>query len=133
MNKSLKRAIQRDFDGALANHLPADSLPHDMALEAIGFASLGEMEASFETPAGNKTVAEIIKEYGLLPFVEMAKKCSEDAEKQDGISAGEVIVFDGKVCWALMRRKARASGYELLLKGRNGEEVGLVSEGEVRD
>lgn len=133
MTQSLKQAIQQDFDAALLDHLPVDGVPHDTALLAIGHAALKETEVAFTSPTRRMSVGEIVEEFGLHDFVEMARRCSQDAAKQGGISAGEWVLFDGKLCRTLLRRRVKgpAAAYELLIEGSSGEDFGFIPESEV--
>lgn len=132
MKESLKRAIRVNFDAALEAYLPEDAVAHETALQVIGHSALGENDITFD----GSTVSEIAKKFALEPFVQMARKFSKEAARQDGIPAGVAVHSNGRIFGTLMRRLVTvyASGtsrYELLLVQMDGELFGFVGENEV--
>lgn len=111
-------------DTAILAHLHGTELPLDTALASIGLASVEELDAS---------VGEIIESYHLQPFVEAARRTSQDADKQCGIAANDLVLFNGKLCRTLLCRKVkgRTRDYEFLLQDRHGEDVGFAPASEI--
>jgi len=122
-------------NGALEEHLhenyrgPLPILGYSMLDRALCYANMGWRDRVLELQDGPMTVAEVIKEFGLKPFLPLYTR-QENAD----FRLGDVVKYDGEVYRVVGRREVwpyaapRCDDFELLLEGEDPSTFTFVGE-----
>lgn len=136
--KWLARAVLRGewtCDSALEEHLhenyrgPLAVLPHSKVHRALCFANMGWRDRVLELSDGPLSVAEVIEEYGLEPFLPLY-----DRLEQASIRRGDLVTYDGEDYRVVGRREVwpyaapRTDDFELFLEKEDGSGFTFVGE-----
>ena len=122
-------------DSALEEHLhenyhgPLAILGYSKMNRALCYANMGWWDRLLELQDGPLTVAEIIKEFGLKPFLPLYAR-QENAD----IRLGDLVKYDGEVYRVVGRREVwpyaapRCDDFELFLEGEDPSTFTFVGE-----
>ncbi len=122
-------------DSALEEHLhenyrgPLAILGYSNLNRALCFANMGWCDRVLEPSDGPMSVAEIIEEYGLEPFLPLY-----DRREQASIGRGDLVTYDGEVYRVVGRREVwpyaapRYDDFELFLESEDGSTFTFVGE-----
>jgi hypothetical protein len=122
-------------DSALEEHLhenyrgPLAIPPYSKVHRALCFANMGWRDRVLELQDGPMTVAEVIEEFGLKPFLPLYAR-QENAD----IHLGDLVKYDGDVYRVVGRREVwpyaapRTDDFELFLEGEDPSTFTLVGE-----
>jgi hypothetical protein len=122
-NSALEEHLHENYRGPLA-------IPGYSKLErALCFANMGWRDRVLELQDGPMTVAEIIKEFRLQPFLPLYAR-HENAT----VRLGDLVDYDGEVYRVVGRREVwpyaapRTDDFELFLESEDGGRFTLVDE-----
>jgi hypothetical protein len=136
--KWLVKAVLRGewtCDSALEEHLhenyqgPLAILGYSKMNRALCFANMGWCDRELELQDGPMTVAEIIKEFGLKPFLPLYAR-----QENAAICLGDLVTYDGEVYRVVGRREVwpyaapRYDDFELFLEKEDGSSFTFVGE-----
>jgi hypothetical protein len=127
-------------DSALEEHLhenyrgPLAIPPYSKVHRALCFANMGRRDRVLELSDGPMSVAEIIEEFGLTPFLPLY-----DRQEGADIRLGDPVTYEGEVYRVVGRREVwpyaapRTDDFELFIEGEDGGTFTVVGESEVND
>jgi hypothetical protein len=122
-------------DSALEEHLhenyrgPLAIPPYSEVHRALCYANMGWRDRVLELSDGPMTVAEIITEFGLEPFLPLY-----DRQEEADIRLGDPVTYDGDVYRVVGRREVwpyaapRTDDFELFLESEDGGTFTFVGE-----
>ncbi len=122
-------------DSALEEHLhenyhgPLAILGYSKMNCALCYANMGWRDRVLELRDGPMSVAEIIEEYGLEPFLPLYNR-----QEESDIRQGDLVTYDGEVYRVVGRREVwpyaapRTDDFELFLEKEDGSGFTFVGE-----
>ena len=121
------------FDAALEEHLD-DKLdaPMKTAYRIMGYANMGWAGRVLNVNNRSSTVAELVKELDLTPFLPLL-----DRHEEFLYSLGDIVVYEGQAYQVIGRREVspfaapRFDDWELLIEALDGSMCVFVGEGHV--
>jgi hypothetical protein len=120
---ALEEHLHENYQGSLS------ILGYSKMNRALCYANMGWWDRVLELQDGPMTVAEIIKEFRLKPFLPLYAR-QENAD----FRLGDVVDHDGEVCRVVGRREVwpyaapRTDDFELFLESEDGGTFTLVGE-----
>ena len=136
--KSLVEAVlngELTLDAALEQQLDDDGDDADMESihAALCYANLGQLDRVVDLP-GEPTVAQVIEQFSLGPFVPMLNDQEPDRHGEIRYPVGTLVDFYGDVCRVIGRRKVtilampRGDDFEVFLESQDGNPMYFVGE-----
>jgi hypothetical protein len=127
-NSALEEHLHENYRGPLA------ILPYSKLDRALCFANMGWRDRVLELQDGHMTVAEIIKEFRLTPFLPLYAR-----QEHATARLGEPVTYDGEVYRVVGRREVwpyaapRTDDFELFIESEDGCTFTAVGEAEVNN
>ena len=127
-----------DCNAALEEHLhenyqgPLDIPPYSRIHLAICCANMGWNDRVLDLDGGPMTVAEVVKEFGLEPFLPIF-----DRQEEVEFRLGEFVTYDDEVYRVVGRREVwpyaapRFDDFELFIESEDGSTFAFVEESAV--
>jgi hypothetical protein len=122
-DSALEEHLHENYRGSLA------ILPYSKVHRALCFANMGWWDRVLELQDGPMTVAEVIEEFGLKPFLPLY-----DRQEEASIRRGDLVTYDGDVYRVVGRREVwpysapRTDDFELFLEREDGSGFTFVGE-----